>query len=63
MKITISPTEDQGCETFPHFAVSVEFPHDDSFTAEQAVSMFFQCLLAFGITKEAILKEFDDFKL
>jgi hypothetical protein len=61
MKITISPTEDQGAEKFPYYAISAEFPHDDHFTLEQAVSMFYQCLLAYGFGSAEAQKTLNEY--
>jgi len=62
MKITISPTEDQSDQKFPYCSISVEHPHDDSFTAERAVSMFHQALLAFGFSSVMAQKAMNDFE-
>jgi hypothetical protein len=62
MKITISPSEDQSAQTHPYCAISVEHPHDDMFTAEQAVSMFHQALLAFGFSSVIAQKAMNDFE-
>jgi len=61
MKITISPSEDQSTEKYPYFSVSVEHPSDDSCTAEVLVAMFFQCLLATGISAEIAQKTLNEY--
>jgi hypothetical protein len=62
MKITISPSEDQSAEQFPYYSISVEYPPDDMFTADRAVEMFYQALLAMGIHPEIAQKAMNDFQ-
>jgi hypothetical protein len=62
MKITISPSEDQSAEQFPHYSVTVEHPPDDCFTADRAYQMFYQALLAIGIHPENAQKAMNDFQ-
>lgn len=63
MKITIAPSEDQATQSFPYYSVTVESHDDDSFTTEQAVSMFHLCMLSFGFDKDQAAKAMQDFKL
>jgi hypothetical protein len=63
MKITISPSEPQDTQTFQYYAVTIESLCDDSFTATQAVEMFYQAMLAFGHDSECVIRAMNEFSL
>lgn len=63
MKITISPSEPQDYENVPYYAVTIESPCDDAFTATQAMEMFYQAMAAFGFNGERIVEAMNEFKL
>lgn len=53
MIITISPTQDQSNEEFPHRSVSIESPHD-GITLFQAAEMVRSALIAWGYSSELV---------
>lgn len=63
MKITISPSEDQSCQQHPYHSVTIEQHSDDSFTAGQAVDMFYQAMIGFGFDKNQTVNAIQEFKL
>jgi len=63
MKLTISPSEDQATQVHPYYAVSVEYPCDDTATAKQLVEMFYQAMCGMGYEPNTAIKTIQDFTL
>ena len=58
MKVTLSPTNDQQFEKYPHNTVSLESPHDD-INIEDAMRLVTSALVAWGYSPQNVAEYLD----